>query len=107
VSCFGKILYVDEGSAQAAVDEHDAARPRPLHALLLHPDVCEAEAIGGVPRASWVGYEGQFAKPERWMKANHEPVAYLEAKAHVEGGNPPIRCCRCPGKSRGIRRFRT
>jgi hypothetical protein len=87
VSCYGKILYVDEGSGSKRQILSMTRLARDPYMLYCYMATCEAEAVGGIPRASWVGYEGQFAKPDRWTKANHEPVAFLEAKPSVPG-NP-------------------
>lgn len=84
VSCYGKILYLDSGSGpeKRIMSLVRLARdPAKLHAYIW---TCIAEVVGGVPRNAWIGYEGQFAKPAEWQRANREPVAYLEAKARTE-----------------------
>lgn len=83
VSCQGKVLYI-EGKRVVLSMTRLARDPAMYHAYAL---TCGAEAIGGVPRAQWVGYEGQFAKPDRWNKANRQPVSFLEARATTPG-NP-------------------
>jgi len=88
VSCFGKILYVDDGvgaQRQLISMTRLARSPAMLYCYLAS---CVAEAVGEVPRSSWIGYEGQFAKPERWAKANRKPVPFLESKITV-AGTPP------------------
>jgi hypothetical protein len=81
VSCYGKIVYI-EGKRVVLSMTRLARDPAMYHAYAL---TCGAEAIGGVPRAQWVGYEGQFAKPDRWKQANRQPVSHLEAKPTVPG----------------------
>jgi hypothetical protein len=92
VSCYGKILYVDEGAGSRRQILSMTRLARDPYMLYCYIRTCEAEAIGGVPRATWVGYEGQFAKPDLWRKANREPVAFLEGKVTVPGnpGNTPL-----------------
>jgi hypothetical protein len=66
------VLYVDEGAASRQILSMTRLARDP-YMLYCYIRTCEAEAIGGVPRATWVGYEGQFAKPTRW--AEGEPQA--------------------------------
>lgn len=79
VSCTAKVIYV-EGKRVVLSMTRLARDPAMYHAYAL---TCGAEAIGGVPRAQYVGYEGQFAKPERWAQSNRKPVAFTEAKAQT------------------------
>ena len=83
VSCSGKVLYVD-GKRVVLSMTRLARDPAMLHAYTL---TCAAEAIGGVPRAQWVGYTGQFHNPQRWTQAARQPVAFVEAEVTVNG-NP-------------------
>jgi hypothetical protein len=83
VSCTGKVIYID-GQKTILSMTRLARDPAMFSAYVL---TCTAEAIGGVPRNQWVGYEGQFAKPKRWEQANRQPVAFTEAKVTVPG-NP-------------------
>ena len=83
VSCIGKTIYVDEGSGSRRQIMSMTRLARDPYMLYCYIRTCEAEAIGGVPRATWVGYKGQFAKPERWIEAGHKPVAFLEAEVSV------------------------
>ncbi len=87
VSCYGKSLYVDEGDGSRRVILSMTRLARDPYMSYCYMVTCRAEAVGGVPRAQFVGYEGQFAKPDTWKRATQEPVAYLEAKATVPG-NP-------------------
>jgi hypothetical protein len=84
VGCLGKILWVDEGEGSKRKIMSLIRLARDPFLFYCYINTCIAEAIGGVPRSSWVGYEGQFAKPERWQAANHEPIAFLEAKANTQ-----------------------
>ncbi len=88
VSCFGKVLYVDLGSGSQRQILSLTRLARDPMMLYAYMTTCEAEAVGGIPRAQWVGYEGQFAKSTTWDKANREPVSRLEAKVTVAGAPP-------------------
>lgn len=80
-SCLGKVIYVDDGSGPERRILSLVRLARDPFMAYCYTQTCILEALGGVPRASWVGYEGQFRGHETtWQKANHEPVAYLEAK---------------------------
>lgn len=94
VSCYGKVLYIN-GKRVVLSMTRLARDPAMYHAYAL---TCGAEAIGGIPRAQWVGYEGQFAKPERWAKANRVPVAFLEGKVTVAGNPNPAQPLPLPQK---------
>jgi hypothetical protein len=88
VSCMGKQIYVDggAGSTRRILSLTRLARdPAMFHAYVV---TCEAESIGGIPRGAYTGYRGQFAKPDVWAKAAHEPVPFLEANATTEGSPP-------------------
>jgi hypothetical protein len=86
VSCFGKVIYLNQAgdaSTRMLLSLTRLARDPVLFYCYIR--TCEAEAIGGVPRATSIGYEGQFAGHENeWQKANREPVAYLEVKATTQ-----------------------
>jgi hypothetical protein len=85
-SCFGKILYVQTGSGTETRLLSMVRLARDPFMLYCYIRTCEAEVIGSVPRATWVGYEGQFRGHETdWQKANHEPVPYLEVRPTTEG----------------------
>lgn len=81
VTCYGKILYIENKKSIMSITR----LARDPYMFYCYIRSCQAEAIGGVPRNSWVAYEGQIVNPKDWQKANHEPVAFLEAKATVEG----------------------
>ena len=82
VQCLGKVIYLNDGGQTKRVILSLPRLARDPAMLYCYVRTCVAEAIGGVPRATVVGYEGQFAGFDaEWQKANHEPVAYLQAKA--------------------------
>lgn len=84
-SCFGKTLYVqNEGGTERRMLSMTRLMRQPVM-YYSYIRTCQAEVIGSVPRASWVGYEGQFrGHEEEWQKANHEPVPYLVAKPFTD-----------------------
>jgi hypothetical protein len=90
VSCLGKVLYVDEGGGSQRQILSLPRLARDPYMVFCYMWTCMAEAVGAVPRSSFVGYEGQFAKPKRWQEANTRPVAYLEATVTVPGAPPGI-----------------
>ena len=85
VSCFGKVLYVDDGSGSRCKLMSLTRLARDPYMLYCYLRTCEGESVGAVSRSTWVGYEGQFAKPDEWAKANKEPVPFLQARAHLPG----------------------
>lgn len=84
-SCFGKVLYVQTGSGTERRLMSMTRLMRPSIMAYSYTRTCQVEVIGSVPRATWVGYEGQFRGHEDdWAKANHEPMPYLQARAYTE-----------------------
>ncbi len=85
-SCFGKALYMSNAEGTKC---ELMSMVRPMRGPVMYYSyirTCQAEVVGGVPRATWVGYEGQFRGHEdEWTKANHEPVPFLVVKASVDG----------------------
>lgn len=80
-SCFGKVLYVQTGTGTER-------RLMSMVRLARHPFMAycytrtsQVEVIGSVPRATWVGYEGQFRGHENeWAEAAHVPKPFLVVK---------------------------
>jgi len=92
VACLGKVLYVekDAGAKRMIMSMTRLARDPAM--AYCYTRTCEIEAMGGVPRAQWVGYAGQFeGHKQEWAKANHEPVPFLEVNATTEAtGATPL-----------------
>lgn len=85
VLCVGKVMFVDPGGGSKRIILSQVRLARDAAMAHNYIATCEIEAIGGVPRSQWVGYEGQFAGHEdEWAKANHEPVPYLEVKPRTD-----------------------
>ena len=94
MSCYGKILYVTTDTSVSSPERQFmsmtrlARDPYMLYCVLRS---AQAEAVGGVQLAGFVGYEDQFVHPAEWQKASHEPVAFLEARAITDGsGGQPL-----------------
>jgi hypothetical protein len=82
VACYGKVLYLDDGQGTKRRIHSMIRKARDPQMLYSYIQTCKAETVGAVPRNSWIGYKGQFrGTEEQWQKANHVPVAYLEANA--------------------------
>jgi hypothetical protein len=98
-SCFGKIIYVDDGGMSKRKILSAVRLARDPYMLLCYIRSAQQEIIGGTTRTSWIGYEGQFdagaGGAADWQRAAHEPVAFLEAKGYTENypqgnGNGPL-----------------
>jgi hypothetical protein len=85
VSCFGKVIYVDEGAGAKRQILSMTRLARDPQKLYDYYRTTEAELVGMTPKTPFVGYVGQFAgREDTWQKVAHEPVAYLEANATTE-----------------------
>lgn len=81
-SCFGKVLYVPGGAGTERRILSQVTLAREPAMGMAYATSCQLEAMGGVPRATFIAYEGQLRGHEtEWQKANYEPVPYLVAKA--------------------------
>lgn len=86
VPVWGKEIYVDDGSGSKRKLFSLIRLARDPYMLYCFCKTNEAEAIGMVPKAQWVGYQGQFAGHEEdWQNANRNPKAYLEVNPVIEG----------------------
>lgn len=88
-SCMGKVLYTHEGAGTKRTVLSLVRHPRSAQMLHNYIVTCKAEALGGIPRSNWVGWEGSFANPDEWTKASREPVDHLEVKMEVDGKPVP------------------
>jgi hypothetical protein len=85
VGCLGKVLYINQGGQTRRILLGLVRLARDAAMYHAYVRTCAAEAIGGVPRATYVAYEGQLAGHETdWQRANKEPVPYLEARPFTE-----------------------
>lgn len=80
----GKELYLNDGGV---VKRMFMSLVRPMRDPLMmvnYAATAKAEVIGMTPKTPWLGYTGQFHKPEVWQASNMVPTAYLEAEAKTE-----------------------
>lgn len=85
VPCYGKVLYVDEGTGSKRQLLSLVRLARDPQMLYCYYRTCEAELVGMTPKTPFIGYEGQFRGHEdQWQRAAHEPVAFLEARPMTE-----------------------
>lgn len=86
VTCFGKVMYVQEGGETKRKFLSLIRLARQPAMLYSYYATCEAELVGMTPKTPFIGYKGQFRGVEsEWEKVNHEPLAYLEANPTSEG----------------------
>lgn len=86
VSCFGKVIYVNETGGGAKRKILSMTRlARDPYMLYCYYRTQQAEMAGMIPKVPVMGYKGQFAGVEHdWQRAPHEPLAFLEANALTE-----------------------
>jgi hypothetical protein len=85
VMCYGKILYLDDGSGTKRHILSMIRLARDPYMLYCYYRTQQAEMAGMIPKAPVMAYKGQFRGIEHdWQKANHEPVAFLEANPTTE-----------------------
>jgi len=85
IACFGKVLYVDEGSGSKRKLLSLVRLARDPYMLYCYYRTTEAEIVGMTPKTPFIGYKGQFRGMElEWQKINHEPAPYLEAEPYTE-----------------------
>lgn len=85
IGVFGKELYVKEGGQSKRLFYSMIRRGRPAQQMMAYIASQEAEEFGQMPRASWVGWKGQFANPDKtWDIAHRTPVSRLEAIVPTE-----------------------
>lgn len=85
VSCYGKVLYLDDGTGVRRHILSMIRLARDPYMLYCYYRTQQAEMAGMIPKAPVMAYKGQFRGIENdWQKAAHEPVAFLEANALTE-----------------------
>ena len=86
-SCYGKILYLDDGGGSERVILSMTRLARDPQQLYNYYRTCEAELIGMTPKFPYFVYEGQLDPQEHTnlQKSLHEPVAVIRVKPTVEG----------------------
>ncbi len=87
VSCFGMILYVNDGSGTRRKLLSMTRLARDPFMLYCYARTGEAEIAGGVPKFPYFAYEGQLAPDEQVniAKSLHEPIALIKVKHTIDG----------------------
>lgn len=89
VACYGKVLYLDEGSGPKKQVLSLIRLARDPLMLYCYYRTQQAEIAGMIPKTPIGGYKGQFAGLEGdYQKLPHEPLAFIEANFTAEGWNP-------------------
>lgn len=90
VSCFGMILYVNDGSGTRRKLLSMTRLARDPFMLYCYYRTCEAELVGMTPKFPYFAYEGQISPGEEVniAKSLHEPVALIKVKHTVDGAPP-------------------
>ena len=87
VTCFGKILYVDEGSGSKRHIHSMVRLGLGPYMLYCYYRTCEAEIVGSTTKNPVWAYEGQLSPDQliEIQKSLHEPVAALFANHTIAG----------------------
>lgn len=88
--CWGKEMWLADGSASKRIMlslVRLARDPYMAYCYLRTNEIIEARMT---PKVPFVGYEGQFSKPQTWANSMIEPVAYLEVKATTDATGSQI-----------------
>ncbi len=87
VSCYGKVIYVDEGSGPKRQLLSMIRLARDPYMLYCYYRTCQAELVGMTPKFPYFFYDGQLS-PESLTtlaKSLHEPVAGIAVKPTIPG----------------------
>jgi hypothetical protein len=85
IPMFGKEIWMDEGSGAERGYMSMIRLARDPYMLYCYYRTCEAELVGQVPKAPYIGYEGQFEGHEdEWQMVNRAPIPFLQAKAILD-----------------------
>lgn len=89
VSCYGKVIYLDEGAGPKKKILSLIRLARDPMMLYCYYRTQQAEMAGMIPKVPVSGYKGQFESHEDdWQKAPHEPLAYIQSNFTTDGWNP-------------------
>lgn len=87
VSCFGMVIYVDEGSGPKRQILSMTRLARDPYMLYCYYRTCEAEVVGMTPKIPYFVRRGSL-KPDQLtllQKSLHEPVAVIEVEGFADG----------------------
>ncbi len=86
--CFGKELFVDDGSGPRRILLSQVRLARDPQMLLAYLCSQECEEAGMSPKTPFVGYKGQFeSDSEAWEYLNKVGRAYVQADIVTDGSN--------------------
>lgn len=90
-SCYGKVIYRDDGSGVERVITSMVDLMRDPQMLNAYLRTNEAELVGMTPKTPFIGYVGQFrTRGDVWAKLNHVPVAFAEVDATTDATGSQI-----------------
>lgn len=87
VSCFGMVIYVDEGSGPKRKMLSMTRLARDPYMLYCYYRTCQAELVGMTPKIPYFVRRGSL-KPDQLAnltKSLHEPIAVIEVETFVDG----------------------
>lgn len=91
VACFGKELWVDEGSGPKRKLLSMIRLARDPQMLFAYMCTQEAEEAGMSPKAAYMGYAGQFEKSKAaWELINKQPFSYIEVDQVTDGATGQV-----------------
>ena len=91
ISCFGKELWVDEGSGAKRRLLSMVRLARDPQMLFAYMCTQECEEAGKTPKTPYIGYAGQFEKNrQQWELINKQPFAFLEVDIVLDGANGQV-----------------
>ena len=87
ISCFGKVLYLDEGAGAKRKILSMTRLARDPYMLYCYYRTAEAEMVGMTPKFPYFYYEGSLRPREMELlqKSIHQPVAAIAVKPTLEG----------------------
>jgi hypothetical protein len=93
VSCFGMVIYVDEGTGPKRKMLSMTRLARDPYMLYCYYRTSQAELVGMTPKIPYFVRRGSL-KPDQLanlQKSLHEPIAVIEVEAFIDGmpGTPP------------------
>lgn len=89
VSCFGMVIYVDEGSGPKRKILSMTRLARDPYMLYCFYRTSQAELVGMTPKVPYFVRRGSL-KPDQLLllqKSLHQPIAVIEVESEVEGSN--------------------
>lgn len=87
VSCFGKVIYVNEGGGTKRKILSMTRLARDPYMLYCYYRTCEAELVGMTPKFPYFVFKGQLDPDEllKLQKSLHEPIAVIQVNPTVNG----------------------